>query len=316
MPSKRLTALDTFDGFRCDISKQLSPYMVVIHNFWLGTGMLPDGRTKNYSFVTQVADEAGLLMARLDPEKKSVDGRIHRSLFGGIAMGKVQIVAGPPGGDGQNDQMLGELDFGGLTWTGNLKYGSMGGGNVFGMNYYQSITDRLAMGGEGMYIAVNGSLLNSYTMRYEMEAPNGLDEDEGNDTLKGNDAIAAAAASAVGPGSSSLDTRQSSWFLGNFNPSQGQLNLHYKRVVTPNRVTLGAELTCSPFTLESQVAFGAEFQLTRSKVALAVDGTGKLQTVLETKLGMAAGSPSLNFSAEVDHGNDAMKFGYGLNIGG
>merc|ERR1711957_361442 len=220
------------------------------------------------------------------------------------------------GGDGQNVQMLGELDFGGLTWTGNLKYGSMGGGNVFGMNYYQSITDRLAMGGEGMYIAVNGSLLNSYTMRYEMEAPNGLDEDEGNDTLKGNDAIAAAAASAVGPGSSSLDTRQSSWFLGNFNPSQGQLNLHYKRVVTPNRVTLGAELTCSPFTLESQVAFGAEFQLTRSKVALAVDGTGKLQTVLETKLGMAAGSPSLNFSAEVDHGNDAMKFGYGLNIGG
>jgi len=278
--------------------------------------MLPDGRTKNYSFVTQVADEAGLFMARLDPEKRSVDGRIHRSLAGGIAMGKVQVVVGSAEeGGGQNDQMLGELDFGGLTWTGNLKYGSMGGGNVFGMNYYQSITQKLAMGGEGMYLAVNGTLLNSYTIRYEMDAPNGLEEEGATDTPKGGDAIAAAAA-AMGPGQSAVGNRPSSWFLGNFNPAQGALNLHYKRVVTPNRVTLGAELTCSPVTLESQVVFGAEFQLTRSKVALAVDGTGKLQTVLETKLGMAPGSPSLSFSAEVDHGNDAMKFGYGLNIGG
>jgi len=291
--------------------------MVVIHNFWLGTSMLPDGRTKNYSFVTQVADENGLFMARLDPEKRSVDGRIHRSLLGGIAMGKVQVGISPPGeeGGGQNDQMLGELDFGGMTWTGNLKYGSMGGGNVFGLNYYQSVTERLAIGGEGMYLAVNGSLLNSYTIRYEMNAPTGFEEEGGKNGTKETDAIAAAAA-AMGPGASSISNQPSSWFLGNFNPSQGALNLHYKRVVTPNRVTLGAELTCSPFTLESQVMFGAEFQLTRSKVALAVDGNGKLQTVLETKLGMAPGSPSLNFSAEVDHGNDAMKFGYGLNIGG
>jgi len=279
--------------------------------------MLPDGRTKNYSFVTQVADENGLFMARLDPEKRSVDGRIHRSLLGGIAMGKVQVGISPPGEEagGQNDQMLGELDFGGMTWTGNLKYGSMGGGNVFGLNYYQSVTERLAIGGEGMYLAVNGSLLNSYTIRYEMNAPTGFEEEGGKNGTKEADAIAAAAA-AMGPGASSISNQPSSWFLGNFNPSQGALNLHYKRVVTPNRVTLGAELTCSPFTLESQVMFGAEFQLTRSKVALAVDGNGKLQTVLETKLGMAPGSPSLNFSAEVDHGNDAMKFGYGLNMGG
>jgi len=202
-----------------------------------------------------------------------------------------------------------------MTWTGNLKYGSMGGGNVFGLNYYQSVTERLAIGGEGMYLAVNGSLLNSYTIRYEMNAPTGFEEEGGKNGTKETDAIAAAAA-AMGPGASSISNQPSSWFLGNFNPSQGALNLHYKRVVTPNRVTLGAELTCSPFTLESQVMFGAEFQLTRSKVALAVDGNGKLQTVLETKLGMAPGSPSLNFSAEVDHGNDAMKFGYGLNIGG
>jgi len=187
---------------------------------------------------------------------------------------------------------------------------------VFGLNYYQSVTERMAMGGEGMYLAANGSLLSSYTIRYEMEAPTGLEEEgSSGDGIKETDAIAVAAAS-MGPGGGSIGNQSSSWFLGNFNPAQGALNLHYKRVVTPNRVTLGAELTCSPVTLESQVVFGAEFQLTRSKVALAVDGSGKLQSVLETKLGMAPGSPSLSFSAEVDHGNDAMKFGYGLNIGG
>ena len=209
--------------------------------------------------MTQVADEAGLFMARLDPMKRSMDGRIHRSLGGGIAMGKLQVVVGAGDGPdgGQNDQMLGELDFGGLTWTGNLKYGSMGGGNVYGMNYYQSITDRFAMGGEGMYLAVNGSLLSSYTMRYETDAPSGLDEDNSNSN--GNDAIASAAA-AVDPTVSSYGNRSSSWFLGNYNSAQGQLNLHYKRVVTPNRVTLGAELSCPPFTLDSQVVFGAEFQ--------------------------------------------------------
>mmetsp|Transcript_22516 Transcript_22516/g.32956 ORF Transcript_22516/g.32956 Transcript_22516/m.32956 type:complete len:94 (+) Transcript_22516:3-284(+) len=91
------------------------------------------------------------------------------------------------------------------------------------------------------------------------------------------------------------------------------LDLHYKRVVTPNRVTLGAELNVVP-TLESQVSFGAEFNLTRSKIHMGVDGTGKIQTLLETKLGMAPGSPSLNLCADVDFKNDTMKFGYGLNI--
>jgi mitochondrial import receptor subunit TOM40 len=153
-PSKRLTSLETQDGFRMDIQKQLSPYMVAIHSFWLGTNMLQDGRNKTYSFVTQVADENGLYMARLDPERGTIDGRIQRAILGGLAMAKLQFGVSAAGlgigqssseggaaseegggGGGSNDQLLGEVDFGGLTWTGNLKYGSMGGGIIFGFNY-------------------------------------------------------------------------------------------------------------------------------------------------------------------------------------
>jgi len=288
MPAKRLTSLDTYDGFRMDISKPLSPFNVVIHSFWLGTS-LPDGRTSTYSFVNQVANEDGLAMVRLDPSRKAVEGRIHMALLGGLAMGKAQVAMSP---EGTQDQMLAEVDVGGMTWTGNLKYGSMGGGNVFGMNYYQGITERWAMGGEGMHIASNGSLLSSYTVKYECPAPAG-EEEEG------------VAASPVG---------HASWFLGQLNPAHGTLNLCYKRDVTPNRVTLGAELECAP-TLESTVKFGAEFQLTRSKVNLVVDGTGKVQSEVEAKLGKGQGAPTLKFSAEMDHGKDAMKFGYGLNVG-
>jgi mitochondrial import receptor subunit TOM40 len=63
------------------------------------------------------------------------------------------------------------------------------------------------------------------------------------------------------------------------------------------------------------VSLGAEFSLTRSKMNLCVDGTGRIQSVLEAKLGREQGSPALNFAAELDHGKNVMRFGYGLNIG-
>lgn len=295
--SKRLVTLDTFDGFRCDISKQMSPFMVVIHNFWLGTSMMPD-RKNSYAFVCQVADESGLFMARVDPERRSVDGRVHRALLGGLAMGKLTLGATA---EGQADQALMELDVGAETWTANLKYGSMGGGTVYGCNYFQSITPRLALGGEGMYVAANNTAISNYTLKYTMPAKTGEEE-----LLKSD--------SSSKP--EDLSEGGSSTFWANFNTMQQALGLSYRRVVTPNRVTLGAQLECSLATLESQVQVAAEFRLMRSKMQFCIDGTGKIQSTLETKLGMTPGSPSLNFSAEVDHAQEDLKFGYGLNFEG
>eukprot|EP00804_Cyclotella_cryptica_P000185 CCRYP_016170-RA/>CCRYP_016170-RA protein AED:0.20 eAED:-0.12 QI:0/0/0/1/0/0/2/0/346 len=269
---RRLTSLDTYDGVRVDISKQLSPYFAVVHSFHLGTSMLPDGRNSSYSFTTQMNDEEGFSMARVDPERGSVDGRIHKALLGGAAMAKLQVGLSS---EGSNDQLLGELDLGAQTWTANLKYGSMGGGNVFGCNYFQSVTPRLAMGGEGMYIGANGNMLSSYTAKY------------------------------------SFHPRWS----GTTEERQGMLSINYKQSITPSRVNVGASLECSPVTLESQLVLGAEFNLTRSKMNVCVDGTGRIQSVLEAKLGREPGSPALNFAAELDHGKGLMRFGYGLNIG-
>ena len=292
---KRLVSIDTFDGLRFDISKQLSPFMAVVHSFWLGTNMIPDGRNKTYSFITQIADEQGLLFTRIDFDRGSVDGRIHRALLGGLCMGKLQLGLSA-NGDGAQDQCMAEVDFGGNTWTANLKYGSMGGGLVYGCNYFQSITPRVAMGGEGIYIAANQSLLANYTLKFNVPAPAAeLQEDSSTRDNSGADAAV------------------TSTMCCNYNAGQDMLTLNYKRIVTPNRVALAAELSCSPTSLDSQVLLGAEFKLTRSKVAICVDGDGRIQSNVEAKLGMG-GAPTIQFSGELDHVKNVMRFGYGLNI--
>lgn len=296
---RRLVTLDTYDGARVDISKQLSPYFAAVHSFHLGTTMLPDGQSSSYGFTAQMNDETGFLMARVDPQRGTVDGRVHRALLGGLAMAKLQVGVSP---EGQNDQLLGEIDVGAATWTANVKYGSMGGGNVVGCNYYQAVSPRLAMGGEGMYIGANGNMMSSYTAKLSFPNVNDGGELEG-------DGIAAAAAAAGPPGEAP------SYLAATYNAGQGMLSLNYKRSITPSRVSVGASLECSPMTLESQVLVGAEFNLARSKMNLCVDGSGRIQSLLEAKLGRGHGSPALNFAAELDHGKGVMKFGYGLNIG-
>lgn len=291
---RRLVTLDTYDGIRVDISKQLSPFFAVVHSFHLGTTMLPDGKSASYGFTAQMNDDEGFMMARVDPESGSVDGRIHKALLGGLAMGKLQVGASS---EGANDQLLAEVDLGAATWTANLKYGSMGGGNVFGCNYFQAISPRLAMGGEGMYVGANGNMMSSYTAKLLFPNVNNTGEDKNT-------------AAVAGP-----PAEPPSYLAATYNAGQGMLSLNYKRAVTPSRVNMVASLECSPVTLESQVTVGAEFNLTRSKMNLCVDGSGRIQSVLEAKLGRDQGSPALNFAAELDHGKSLMRFGYGLNIG-
>jgi mitochondrial import receptor subunit TOM40 len=300
---KRLVMLDTHDGFRCDINKQLSPYMAVVHSFWLGTNMIPDGRKRTYTWLTQVADESSLYMARVDPERLSVDGRIHKALLGGLVMAKLQIGVSA---DGQSDQCLLDVDVNGPSWSGNVKYGSMGGGTVYGCSFHQGITSNFSMGGEGMYLSANGNMISSYMAKYSMPASG----DPVDDRVTGPRRSNGGSATPDGP---------SSTFMAQYSPGSPSgipLTLNYKRVVTPNRVTLGAELACDPLTLASNVLLGAEFKFSRSKLQVAVDGTAKVQSVFEAKLGKEPGQPSLSLSAEVDHLKDEMRFGYGLSIDG
>jgi mitochondrial import receptor subunit TOM40 len=301
---KRLVMVDTFDGFRCDINKQVSPFMTAAHSFHLGTTMFPDGRKSAYSFVTQVGDDTGVLMARIDPSRASLDGRVQKAFLGGAALGKLQIGASQEGG--QNDTLLAEIDIFGHTWSGNLKYGSMGGGIVYGGNYIQSVHPNVAMGGEGMYISANQNMIASYGMKINWQSrPSSSDSELS--ALK-------SAPPPPPPGMPQPEATGNSVLCLNYNTGHMAATINYKRCILPGRLSLGAELQFSPLSLESQVLLGAEYKWQRSKMNLCVDGSGRIQSVLEAKYGMAPGSPSILFSAEMDHFSDIMKFGYGINI--
>lgn len=151
-----------------------------------------------------------------------------------------------------------------------------------------------------MYIAANGACLSNYTIKYTMPAKGGDDDD--------NEAVAEEGGMGGEVPSSML--------CANLQAGQGSLTFNYKRVVTPNRVSLGAELQVNlQDPKESQVLMGGEFKLTKSKVAVLVDGSGRIQSTVEAKLGLA-GAPTIQFAGEVDHWNNIMRFGYGLNVEG
>jgi mitochondrial import receptor subunit TOM40 len=310
METKRLLQLDTFDGFRCDINKQVSPFMVAVHNFHLGTtthappASNPQAPPPNstYHFVTQVADEGGVFMTRVDFQRQGFDGRFQRMFGPGMVKFQGGVTAA---GDGQTDQLLMEYDTGGMTWTANAKYGSMGGGLLYGMNYLQAVTPQLIVGAEGMFLSANNALLSNYTAKYTFQAPH----------TDASDLVGTKATPPAGPpGAPSPPKAGASTICLNYHSGQQALTVGYQRVVTPQRVTVGAELQCSPFTLDSQILVGAEFQLLRSKLNVVADGEGRLQSLLETRLGRAPNAPRLTFSADMDHAKSQMKFGYGLTV--
>jgi mitochondrial import receptor subunit TOM40 len=163
------------------------------------------------------------------------------------------------------------------------------------------------MGGEGLYVAANGNTVSSYTLKYRMNALTG----EENAPIR---------ISSTGPprppGAPPLETSGSSTIAVQINPTHSAMVVNYKRVVTPERVVLGAELNCNAVTLESDLKLGAMFQLTRSKFGVTIDGGGAIQSRLDAKLGIAPGSPSVIFAAHLDHFKNEMRFGYGLNFEG
>jgi len=114
-----------------------------------------------------------------------------------------------------------------------------------------------------------------------------------------------------GPGASSI--------VANFH-SSGMMTLNYKRVITPQRVSVGSELAFplfAPLQDSPELLLGAEFNLTRSKLQWSLDcNTGKINSVLETRLGMSPMAPRFTLSAAMDHFNQDFKFGYSINIDG
>lgn len=210
----------------------------------------------------------------------------------GMVGGKLITVLQPDG----NDLFWLDVALSQDTFNSQLRlahnHPSSGAGKMLGLAYTQAITPRLSLGGEG---TVNVSTLSSSTAfcgRYDTP------DWTGSATLK------------TGPQPGAPEPMST-------------LLAQYHRKVIPGRISLGTEiemLLAQP--TQSQVAFGAEFQLKQSKVATSIDGTGKICSLIEAKFEQHM---TLSLSGELQFGGgppdqqqqptDHAKFGFAMTLG-
>ena len=283
---KKLTSVNTFEGARVDVSKPMTPLFALSHNIMLGSSPNNPNANSHYKLGATVGDGERVCVATVD-QHGTVEGQLYGSLLAGV-QGK--LIFNLPAESKNGIVAVSDVDYEGPTSSAQIKFGqNIHGvaGPHLGMSYFQSITPRLSMGGEGSW---------------------GLESPSTSSTM-------VAAAKYSTPKYSGLLSYATTAAQGD------QLSFFYHRTVTPGRVLLGTELAVQPSTLEAQMAAGAEFTLKQSKVNLAIDGSGRMHSLVETSLSPAA---KLTFSAEMQLGangqddksqRDMYKFGYGLQIG-
>jgi mitochondrial import receptor subunit TOM40 len=110
-----------------------------------------------------------------------------------------------------------------------------------------------------MFVAANNNLLSSYTVKYTIPALTGEEDSPFRAT-----STSPSEPPPTGGSTTGAELKGSSTICANWNMGQSLLTLNYLRVVTPQRVTLAAELQCNPLSLDSQVMLGAEFKLSRN----------------------------------------------------
>eukprot|EP01024_Parvocaulis_polyphysoides_P046111 TRINITY_DN4327_c1_g1_i1.p2 TRINITY_DN4327_c1_g1~~TRINITY_DN4327_c1_g1_i1.p2 ORF type:complete len:342 (+),score=69.90 TRINITY_DN4327_c1_g1_i1:379-1404(+) len=144
---------ETFEGFRFDFTKPLNPNFFLTHGFHMGNMEMPTMGKEiiktpvgNYEFGATVGKEGLLAMGRI-----SRDGRMTSRLIWDLndfVTFKLQSqFSNEPG-----PNMMMDIDFTGKNWNGQVK---LGNGEFVGLNYFQSVTDKLALGGECFYLGLD-----------------------------------------------------------------------------------------------------------------------------------------------------------------
>lgn len=151
---------DAFDGFRFDFTRILGQRFSTSHSFLLGTPMIPGGL---YQFGANVVmgdamDPSTFLMSKITPDGY-VDARWNQRLSAHWKMRvKSQLKFEEHG-----SQALVDFDYSGDDFTWNMK---LSNGPLLGVSYFQSVTQNLALGGEGYYHGKHRKVIAAYCAKY------------------------------------------------------------------------------------------------------------------------------------------------------
>ncbi|CAI5701546.1 hypothetical protein KXD40_002778 [Peronospora effusa] len=151
---------DAFDGFRFDFTRILGARCSTSHSFLLGTPMIPGGL---YQFGANVVmgdpmDPSTFLMSKITPDGY-LDARWNQKLSDKWKMRVKSQLKNEEDGS----QALADFDYVGDDFTWNMKVSN---GPLFGVSYLQSVTQKLALGGEAYYHGKHRKVISAYAGKW------------------------------------------------------------------------------------------------------------------------------------------------------
>ena len=140
---------DHFEGGRFDFNKQLNQHFFLSHSLCLGSIEVPAQGNQiikipnpTYEFGANVVDTKCMLVGRVLTDGR-LSGRFKYDLTNALST-KLQTSKEPG-----FSQVMVDLDFKGTDTQAQIK---LGNGQFYGINYLQSVTNTLSLGGEGFWL--------------------------------------------------------------------------------------------------------------------------------------------------------------------
>jgi mitochondrial import receptor subunit TOM40 len=144
--AQRILKVDSFDGAKFELQKGFSPLFGTTHTISMGSA-LHQGQGY-YVFGTSYFQNDDVLMGRMDNSGR-MDGQWHHTYPTHVDTHRVQASLAP--NSIKESHLMCDFEHRGADYTGGLKFGLMEGPLV-GISYFQAVTPRIALGGEGYYL--------------------------------------------------------------------------------------------------------------------------------------------------------------------
>ncbi|WZN66573.1 subunit TOM40 of mitochondrial import receptor [Chloropicon roscoffensis] len=160
---------ETFEGMRFDFTKPLNQSFSLSHSLQMGSAEMPTANPQqivkvpvsSYEFGANLIGAKGMMIGRMLTDGR-MSGRVKYDVNDSVSF-KVQAQLAE---EKQYSQTMFDCDVKGLDWNAQLKVGN----NQFvGVNYFQSVTNNLALGGEAFYLGSQRKSGVGFALRHQGE---------------------------------------------------------------------------------------------------------------------------------------------------
>ena len=158
---------ETFEGMRFDFTKPLNQSFSLSHSLQMGPAEMPTQNPQqivkipvsSYEFGANLIGNKGMMIGRMLTDGR-MSGRVKYDLTDSLSF-KLQAQLAE---EKQYSQTMFDVDVKGMDWNGQLKVGN----NQFvGLNYFQSVTENLALGGEAFYLGSQRKSGVGFALRHQ-----------------------------------------------------------------------------------------------------------------------------------------------------